>query len=309
MSQVLDYSWARPGARAIHDAGYVGVMRYLSYDTTGKNITAAEANDLWAHGLQVGLVWETTADRVKGGAAAGQSDAREALRQANVFVHTGAIYFAIDYDAPESDQGVINDYFRACAQVIGFNRIGCYAGYWPLKRLFDAGLISFGWQTLAWSGGNQESRAHLYQNGGQAFGHSADVDDVLKDNWGQTSAPGEMGTYVVQPGDTLSAIAQRFGTTDQNLAAINGIPDPNLIFPGQVLRVTGGSGAPSAGVHANGLTYTVVASDTLSAIGQRFGVDYHVIAQVNGIPDPSKIFVGQVLRIPGGGMASAPSSA
>ena len=42
MSQVLDYSWGRPGAANIKQAGYVGVMRYLSHDTTGKNLTAAK---------------------------------------------------------------------------------------------------------------------------------------------------------------------------------------------------------------------------------------------------------------------------
>ena len=47
------------------------------------------------------------------------------------------------------------------------------------------------------------------------------------------------GTYVVQPGDTLSEIASRYGTTYQNLAAINGIGDPNRINVGQVLKVTG----------------------------------------------------------------------
>lgn len=44
-------------------------------------------------------------------------------------------------------------------------------------------------------------------------------------------------TYIVQSGDTLSGIAAKFGTTYQALAAKNGIANPNLIYPGQVLRV------------------------------------------------------------------------
>jgi hypothetical protein len=42
-------------------------------------------------------------------------------------------------------------------------------------------------------------------------------------------------TYVVQPGDTLSDIAQRFDTTVDELVRLNSIEDPDLIFPGQVL--------------------------------------------------------------------------
>jgi LysM repeat protein len=44
-------------------------------------------------------------------------------------------------------------------------------------------------------------------------------------------------TYQVQPGDTLSGIAARFGTTVQELVELNGIADPSLIFPGQVLTL------------------------------------------------------------------------
>lgn len=43
--------------------------------------------------------------------------------------------------------------------------------------------------------------------------------------------------YTVQSGDTLSGIAERFGTTYQKIAAANGISDPNRIYPGQVLTI------------------------------------------------------------------------
>ena len=44
-------------------------------------------------------------------------------------------------------------------------------------------------------------------------------------------------TYVVRRGDTLSAIARRYNTTVQKLAADNGIKNPNLIYPGQVIKI------------------------------------------------------------------------
>lgn len=44
-------------------------------------------------------------------------------------------------------------------------------------------------------------------------------------------------TYTVRAGDTLSGIAARYGTSWQALAQKNGLANPNLIFPGQVLRI------------------------------------------------------------------------
>ncbi|WP_018686543.1 LysM peptidoglycan-binding domain-containing protein [Actinokineospora enzanensis] len=96
-------------------------------------------------------------------------------------------------------------------------------------------------------------------------------------------------TYTVRSGDTLSAIAQRNGTTWQELARINGIADPNRIFPGQVLTLTG----PQAGRF-----HTVRPGDTLSAIAQRNGTTSRELARINAIADPNRIFPGQVIRLP-----------
>lgn len=96
-------------------------------------------------------------------------------------------------------------------------------------------------------------------------------------------------TYTVQSGDTLSGIASQFGTTYQHLAEINGIANPNIIHPGQVLKVDGGSPATQ--------TYTVCSGDTLSGIASRYGTSYQRLAEINGISNPNLIHPGQVLRI------------
>lgn len=120
-------------------------------------------------------------------------------------------------------------------------------------------------------------------------------------------APSGNGTYTVKKGDTLSGIASKLGYPGgwQALATANGIANPNLIYPGQVLKVYGGS-AGSVSQPTNGKTYTVVKGDTLSGIGAKTGVKWQDIAALNGIGSPYTIYPGQVLKLTSG--ASAPSA-
>lgn len=97
-------------------------------------------------------------------------------------------------------------------------------------------------------------------------------------------------TYTVRPGDTLSSIAAKFGTNYQALASLNGISNPNLIYVGQVLRVSGSASAGS-------VYYTVRAGDNLSAIASRYGTSYQSIASLNGLTNPNLIYAGQTLKI------------
>lgn len=104
-----------------------------------------------------------------------------------------------------------------------------------------------------------------------------------------------MGIYTVQPGDTLSGIATKFGTTYQTLAAINGIGDPNRIWAGQVLKVTGQPTTQN--------TYYVQAGDTLSGIAAKFGTTVSALVSANGISNPNVIYVGQKILL--GGQSNA----
>jgi len=117
-----------------------------------------------------------------------------------------------------------------------------------------------------------------------------------------------MSTYSVRSGDTLSAIASRYGTTVNSLAKANGISNPNLIRTGQKLNVPGASGA-SAAPRSGGSSYTVKSGDTLSGIAQRHGTTTSALAKANNISNPNLIRVGQKLTIPGGSGASAPAPA
>ena len=100
-------------------------------------------------------------------------------------------------------------------------------------------------------------------------------------------------TYVIQPGDTLSGIAQRFGTSVRTLAELNGISDPDKIYAGNTIRVPeNGSSGGSAPVY-----YTIRPGDTLSGIALKYGTTVSALARLNGISDPDKIYAGDRIRI------------
>jgi LysM repeat protein len=118
---------------------------------------------------------------------------------------------------------------------------------------------------------------------------------------GTTSpAPTTSGLYVVRRGDTLSVIAARYGTTVQRLVQMNGLTNPNLIIVGQRLAVPEGA-VPNqpARKPATSTVYHVQRGDTLIGIAMRFGVSMWDIVLANGIANPSFIYVGQSLVIPG----------
>lgn len=110
--------------------------------------------------------------------------------------------------------------------------------------------------------------------------------------------------YTVKSGDTLSAIASRYGMTVNALVTLNGIRNANLIYPGQVLRVADSGQGSTVSQKATTTTttgsYTVRYGDTLSAIASRYGTSTSTLASINGISNPNWIYPGQVLKLSGG---------
>lgn len=104
-------------------------------------------------------------------------------------------------------------------------------------------------------------------------------------------------TYIVKRGDTLWAIANKYGVTIQDIVKENNIQNPNLIYPGQILKIPVDNPSQDD-CTMNHIVYTVKRGDTLSAISTRYGISVDYIAELNNIKNVNLIYAGSKLLIP-----------
>lgn len=196
----FDYAGGRIKGSDIKNAGGSFVCRYLYDGGTNlpyKRLSPEEASDLTASGVAIVSNWESWANRMRDGYAAGFNDATSALEW---HLKCGGprdcvIYFSCDYDAPEADQPAINEYLRGCGDVLGGpEHVGIYAAYYAGRRALDAGRVNWLWQTEAWSAGighatNVDYRVNLVQRNKLGYqmiaGVPTDINEVHTDNFGQ----------------------------------------------------------------------------------------------------------------------------
>jgi LysM repeat protein len=160
---------------------------------------------------------------------------------------------------------------------------------------------------------------------------SSSVDTQPGEDIQAGSSPSTPGTdtYLVQKGDYLLALAERFNIDWQELTALNDIPYPYMIYPGQVLKVPAeviptSHGTPPTELNATANpvyiplvfgslltsemkesepassspeTYTVRRGDFLIELAGRFGQDWQTLAFLNNIQYPYVIYPGQVLKL------------
>ena len=91
----------------------------------------------------------------------------------------------------------------------------------------------------------------------------------------------------------------KFDTTVQALEGLNDLPNPNLIYVGEVLKIPtdsrGNTAAPSTRQYM--ITYIVQNGDTLSSIAAKFNTTVQSIVSINNISNPNLIYTGQILKI------------
>ena len=133
----------------------------------------------------------------------------------------------------------------------------------------------------------------------------------------QAAAPAE---YTIARGDTISAIAGRYGLDTYAVLKLNNLQANTIIYPGQKIKLDGLDG--SAGSHGtgpgrrqashrrlgHGSVYIVKSGDTLGAIAARHGVGFPRSSSWNGLSMGSIIYPGQKIKIGGGSAPAAPSA-
>jgi murein DD-endopeptidase MepM/ murein hydrolase activator NlpD len=99
--------------------------------------------------------------------------------------------------------------------------------------------------------------------------------------------------YIVQPGDTLMAIASRFGISLDDLINANNIPDPNTISTGTQLVIPGLDGV-------SGLltTQVIPLGETLDTLTREYKIQHDIFIRLNRITSPAELYAGANLIIP-----------
>lgn len=123
------------------------------------------------------------------------------------------------------------------------------------------------------------------------------------------AAPASMPSeYTIQPGDTVTAIAAKFGLRVNDVLAANNLSNNSLIFPGKTLKLQGGNSTasaapattPAAPASSSDTNYTIKPGDTVSGIAAQFGLRVSDVLAANNLSNNSLIFPGKTLKLRGG---------
>jgi LysM repeat protein len=115
-----------------------------------------------------------------------------------------------------------------------------------------------------------------------------------------TTTPGRPATYTLQKGEFPYCIARRFDVNPDDLLALNGLSQGQILQPGLQLRIPPtGSFPGNRALHAHPTQYTVAVDDTIYGIACYFGdIDPTSIAAANGLALSSPLTTGRILNIP-----------
>ncbi len=113
-------------------------------------------------------------------------------------------------------------------------------------------------------------------------------------------------SYQVKAGDTLAALARRFGTSVEQLEALNHLGSTEIKV-GQVLTLSGTASVAPSAPSERYETYKVQAGDTLSKLARSFGTSVGALEALNPGVNPEQLRVGERLEVEGGAVQPDPT--
>lgn len=115
------------------------------------------------------------------------------------------------------------------------------------------------------------------------------------------SRPLPTARYTVKSGETLSEIADRFGTSTEQLIQLNRISNPNLVVAGTLLAIPGRPNSavapPTSPAPRNTKEHVVRSGENLSSIADNYGVSLERLISINRIENPDLVISGTRLKL------------
>lgn len=170
----VDFSWDKPNGPALRADGFSFVVGYVSPES-GKNITKSQVSAYHSAKLNVGIVYEGTgAEAFNSGNAPSVDSRGNSQMDALGAPLSTVLYIAVDRDTSGS---AVAAFFKS-AVARSKRPIGVYGNYAVVSYLMSRGIVKYGWQTYAWSGGHLYAPAQLFQysNGHHIAGGTVDYD-------------------------------------------------------------------------------------------------------------------------------------
>jgi len=137
-----------------------------------------------------------------------------------------------------------------------------------------------------------------------SYDKSLNDQEIVQENKNESNKQAEnlkSAFHIIEAGDNLWNVAQRYGVSVKVIAEVNNLKDKDLLSIGQRLEIPaigGGVSGKEKKQEPTIITYTVVKGDTLWSISQRFDVKMTSIISANNLKEISRLSIGQKLKLP-----------
>lgn len=117
----------------------------------------------------------------------------------------------------------------------------------------------------------------------------------------KTTATIKTATYKVQSGDTLTAVANKLGVTNAEIAALNSFNANSPLIAGQTIKVPANGAQVERKLNNQSVKYTVQSGDTLTSVSNKYGISIEELAAANNLSKNAGLIRGKTITIPAAG--------